>query len=133
MKNMKNEINNVSLKFMFIALFAIAFNFNTMAGNSLFESNSQNKGNTNSGQLFDNSASDSKMWGSSESTMFNNTANSGSRQLGPVLPDEPGDTCVPVPDGIWLLIGFVLMYSLRIVFSGLMKNKSKVIIENVVN
>ena len=116
MKNMKNEINNVSLKFMFIALFAIAFNFSTMAGNSLFESNSQNKGNTNSGQLFDNSASDSKMWGSSESTMFNSTANSGSRQLGPVLPDEPGDTCVPVPDGILVILSLAFLYSLVVLY-----------------
>jgi len=113
---------------MLAALITMTFNFSAMATGSLLESNNQNTGNNSSGQLFDNSSSNSDMWGSSKSTMFDESSSETklweSRQNAPALPDEPGATCVPVPDGFWLLLGIALIYGLRIV---LYKRKENVI------
>ena len=108
---MKNNRKSVFLKYIFTVLIAVAFIQNASSGNStIYESSNS------SGQPFNSSSSDEKMWGSSESTMFNNTANSGSRQLAPVLPNEPGATCVPVPDGILIILSIAFLYSLVVLY-----------------
>lgn len=56
-------------------------------------------------------------------TSMNTTSNStskpksGVRSFAPALPDEPGTSCgnLPVPGGLWLMLGFTLLYSLKIV------------------
>ncbi len=112
---------------MLAALITMTFNFSTMAVGSLVESNNQNTGKNSSGQLFDNSSSNSDMWGSSKSTMFDESSSETklweSRQNAPALPDEPGATCVPVPDGLWLMLGIALVYGIVVVF----RRKEKVI------
>lgn len=116
---MKNGINNISLKFMLIAFFAIAFNFSTGAVSSAFESSNQNSENT-SGQLFDNTSSNNDdMWGSSKSTAFDNSttpANAGTKMNAPGDPGEPGATCVPVPVGTMVLLGMAFLYGLVVLY-----------------
>lgn len=112
---------------MLAALITMTFNFSTMAVGSLVESNNQNTGKNSSGQLFDNSSSNSDMWGSSKSTMFDESSSETklweTRSNAPALPDEPGATCVPVPDGFLLMLGIALVYGIVIVF----RRKEKVI------
>jgi hypothetical protein len=55
------------------------------------------------------------MWGSIESTLFNNSntpAKAGTRMNAPAMPDEPGATCVPVPVGTMVLLGMAFIYGL---------------------
>ncbi len=117
---MKNKIYKISSKFMLTVLVTITFNFSTMAASSLSENNNQNSGNYNSGQLFDNSSSNNDMWGSSKSTAFENTttpANAGgTRMNAPGDPVEPGESCVPVPDGTIVLLGFVFICGLVMMY-----------------
>ena len=123
---MKNIISKNSLKFMLAALITMTFNYSVMATGSLLESNNQNTSNNSSGQLFDNSSSNSDMWGSSKSTMFNESSSETklweSRQNAPALPDEPGATCVPVPDGTLIILIMAFLYGLVVLF--LSKRKS---------
>ena len=116
---MKNIISKISSKFMLTILLAVAFSFSTMAAGSLLDSNDQNAGTNSSGQLFDNSSSNSSMWGSSESTLFNNSttpAKAGTRMNAPAMPDEPGATCVPVPVGTMVLLGMAFLYGLVVLY-----------------
>ena len=126
---MKNNRKSFFLKYIFTVLIALACIQNAGSTNStIYESNNS------SGQPFNSSTSDEKMWGNSESTMFNNTDNSGSRQSAPPTTPlyEPGETCVPVPDGFWIMLGFLLLYfALKINSSNQIKNKFKLFWNNI--
>ena len=116
---MKNIISKISPKFMITVLLAVIFSFSTMAAGSLLDGNNQNAGTNSSGQLFDNSSPNSNMWGSSESTLFNNSgtpAKAGTRMNAPGLPTEPGETCVPVPVGTMVMLGMAFLYGLVVLY-----------------
>ncbi len=116
---MKNNRKSFFLKYIFTVLIVVACIQNAGSTNStIYESNNS------SGQPFNSSSSDEKMWGNSESTMFNNTDNSGSRQSAPPTTPlyEPGATCVPVPEGTLIILIMSFLYGLVVLY--LSKRKS---------
>jgi hypothetical protein len=100
---------------MLTVLLAVAFSFSSMAAGSLLVGNNQNATTSSSAHPFDKPSPKSSMWGSSESTLFNNSntpAKAGTRMNAPAMPDEPGATCVPVPVGTMVLLGMAFIYGL---------------------
>ncbi len=112
---MKNNYKNFTSKYIFAIAIFIFFNLTDLSAGKLFESNNQQTIVNSTGQQSNNRTSNDDLWGSSKSDLFEKSS-SGIQANAPVLPDEPGATCVPVPDGIHIILSIAFLYSLVVLY-----------------
>ena len=120
---MKKTVKNKAMHYMLLLIMASAISVQGIFAQMSFEQSNQQQ-NNNSEQVFGNQQQNT-LWGENEVNAFGSEANqmSGTRSNAPALPDEPGASCVPVPDGFWLMLGIALVYGIVVVS----RRKEKVI------
>ncbi len=104
------KLNLKYMKYAFLIVIAFIMNIKGAVGQALLETDNRSKNAY--GEIYDDSQKE--MWG--ESNNNNSSPYSGSGSARPFTPDDPGATCVPVPEGTYLLLGFGLVYGILMLY-----------------
>ncbi|OQA51031.1 MAG: hypothetical protein BWY47_00212 [Bacteroidetes bacterium ADurb.Bin302] len=116
---MKNKVRNKSVHYVLLMIIVIAWSIQSIQAESPYQQYNQ-ENNNSSGYLY-GIEERKTVWGDQEA-FRNNSSSKGTRSYAPALPDEPGASCVPIPDGLVLMLVMAVGYGLTV---SVIKRKGK--------